>query len=328
MNRLWCFLLPFAVANLLCANDLVDIYRTKGIGAAEERINDMLRSRVYWLDKLDQQDTRFGYFEEPKKTLFVVDKTAASFAVYSYENGKLTANGTHKATLGDAQGDKFVEGDKKTPVGTYKITSLLTSQANKLDPYYGPLAYTTNYPNYLDKKLGKSGHGIWIHGFPLNGARNNENSEGCVVIDNDLLRSLQTSVQTDQIVVMINENGVLEASKDDIAAVLATIFQWRWVWKNNDISAYLALYAEDFKRSDGLNRVKFDTAKRQIFARRDKKVIELTDIEVVPYPNSQGQTIFRVRFWQNYEAASHKSSRVKELYVRKQNDQFAIIMEH
>ncbi len=51
----------------------------------------------------------------------------------------------------------------KTPEGVYELTSKLT----KLDSFYGPLALVTSYPNTFDKAMNKKGHGIWIHGMPL-----------------------------------------------------------------------------------------------------------------------------------------------------------------
>ncbi|MBP8971790.1 MAG: L,D-transpeptidase [Myxococcota bacterium] len=81
----------------------------------------------------------------------------------------------------------------------------------------------------MDKSLKKTGHSIWIHGFPLNGDRSKDRSEGCVVM---------------------------------------------------------------------------------------------------PYPNSIGQTLFIVRFRQAYKLKAHVFKRTKELYIRKQNRRFSIVLEH
>lgn len=321
-------LVLFACVVSLMSNELVDIYRTSGVAAMEKRANELLASPKYWREKVEGIDTRFGYFEEPRKHLFIVDKSAYKFSIYDYQGGHLIHEGDYKTTLGDAHGDKFVEGDLKTPVGTYRITSKLTRETNRLDSYYGPLAYTTNYPNYMDKKLKKTGHGIWVHGFPLNGVRDNNNSEGCVVIDNDLLLELDKKIVSDNIVVMINEEGQLEASKDDLAHILSLIFKWRWYWKNNELNNYLELYSDDFTRHDGLKFEAFSATKRQIFSRKEQKIIDLSNIEVVPYPNSIGETLFRVRFWQDYRASSHISARTKELYIRKDGGKFLIVLEH
>lgn len=283
------------MTGVAAANELADLYRSGGLEALEKRANELLSSPEYWHGKLAAIDTRFGYFEEPRKHLFVVDKSAQTFALYDYQGGHLVHEGDYNATLGDAHGDKFVEGDLKTPVGAYRITGRLSQQTHKLDSYYGPLAFTTNYPNYHDRKLKKTGHGIWVHGFPLNGHRENNNSEGCVVIDNNLLVEIDKRVSSENIVVLINEEGRLEAVKEDLSEILALLFKWRWTWKTNQIDDYLSLYSDDFTRHDGMRRDVFVAMKRQIFSRNEQKQIDFSDIEVVPYPNSIGQTLYRVR---------------------------------
>jgi murein L,D-transpeptidase YafK len=127
---------------------------------------------------------------------------------------------------------------------------------------------------------------------------------------------------------MINEAGLLEADKEDLANVLSLLFKWRWFWKNADLKSYLELYSEDFVRSDGAKRDRFDAAKRQVFKKGKPKKVELSNIEVMPYPNSIGQTLFIVRFRQAYKLKAHVFKRTKELYIRKQNGRFSIVLEH
>ncbi|MDR1911689.1 MAG: L,D-transpeptidase family protein [Helicobacteraceae bacterium] len=324
MRKFW-FLFAFVIA-LGAAEDFAEIYRSKGLEALEIKANETLSDPSYWLERLKKAETRFGYFES-QKHIFIVDKAARRFSFYDYKESKLTHIADYDATMGDAVGDKFKAGDNKTPVGAYDVVSKLKQNNGLYDPYYGPLAYVTNYPNAFDRMLKKTGHGIWLHGFPLNGSRQNPNTKGCVAIDNEALNSLETQVDHKKIALLINENGVLEASKEDIALVLATLYKWRWTWKNNDLEGYLALYAKDFRRSDGISRVEFDKIKRLIFGKGETKRIEFSDIEVVPYPNSLNELIYKASFWQDYKARTHSSSRVKELYLRKSGDRFEIALE-
>jgi murein L,D-transpeptidase YafK len=310
---------------LLNANELVDLYLESGIGAVEERIGTLLTEKDYWLKKMEPINTRFGYFQDSRKFLFVVDKSKASLSIYKYEGGTVIPDGEYSVVMGDSKGDKFREGDKKTPVGSYRILSLLSKG---LDPYYGPYAFTTNYPNDLDRKLGKTGHGIWLHGMPLNGARDDENTKGCIAVDNDLITRLQAEAKPENIVLMINESGVVEAEKGDLAEIMALLYQWRHDWKESNIESYLSLYSADFKRSNGLSRAEFERGKRAIFAKKYKKVILFSNFEVVPYPNSFGDIMYRARLWQDYTAEQHKSSKTKELYLRKENGRFLIVSEN
>jgi murein L,D-transpeptidase YafK len=324
MKRVFCFL--FAAIVSFAAEDLADVYRKSGVEALEAKTNEILSDPTYWRERLKDADVRFGYYESARH-IFIVDKAARKLFFYDYENGKATRVSDFAATMGDSVGDKFKEGDNKTPVGAYKITSKLKQDEKLFDRYYGPLAFVTDYPNAFDRKLKKTGHGIWLHGFPLNGSRDNPNTKGCVAIDNEDLLFLESRVKPEKIALSINESGVLEASVNDVSAVLALVYKWRWAWKINDLDLYLGLYAEDFVRSDGVSRQEFGKLKRLIFGKGEKKRIDFSDIEVVPYPNSLNEAIYKASFWQDYETTSHRSSRVKELYLRKNGNRFEIILE-
>jgi L,D-transpeptidase YnhG len=90
--------------------------------------------------------------------------------------------------------DKFAEGDKRTPLGIYYITSHLTS--DKLPDFYGAGALPINYPNALDVQRGRTGSGIWLHGTPPEQfVRAPQASDGCVVLANPDLERLLKTVQ-------------------------------------------------------------------------------------------------------------------------------------
>ncbi len=79
--------------------------------------------------------------------------------------------------------EKFVEGDNRTPLGVYFVTSLLPG--SELPDLYGNGALPLNYPNALDILRKKTGSGIWLHGTPTEQyARAPLASEGCVVLSN------------------------------------------------------------------------------------------------------------------------------------------------
>jgi murein L,D-transpeptidase YafK len=76
-------------------------------------------------------------------------------------------------------------GDSRTPEGIFFPNKQITE--DQLTPIYGTLAYNLDYPNFLDRKVGRNGHNIWIHGTdkPLKPFQSN----GCVVLENkDILR--------------------------------------------------------------------------------------------------------------------------------------------
>lgn len=119
----------------------------------------------------------------------------------------------HYIGSGKAGFGKEVEGDNKTPLGVYTITGKRHDAT--LPDLYGSGALTLNYPNSLDRYLGRTGYGIWIHGVPhAQSSRAPRSSEGCVTMSNDHLASLMHQIEPqDSLVVLTNE--VSYVTKDE-----------------------------------------------------------------------------------------------------------------
>ncbi len=88
---------------------------------------------------------------------------------------------------------KYVQGDLKTPLGVYYLTTPVDPKL--LAPLYGGGALPINYPNPFDQRLGKSGSGIWLHGtMPERYSRPVKSTDGCVVMANPDLQKLMATV--------------------------------------------------------------------------------------------------------------------------------------
>lgn len=130
---------------------------------------------------------------ETQAISLVVLKSQSEVLVVEKGNGKSRIVERFKASMGEMFGDKLSAGDKRTPEGVYKITAI--EEGGHLPKYYGPLAFVLDYPNDLDRKLGKTGSGIWIHGSGL-GART-PNTRGCVELDDWNILKLSQLVKID-----------------------------------------------------------------------------------------------------------------------------------
>lgn len=107
---------------------------------------------------------------------------------------KLKLLGDYYISVGLSGIEKEVEGDKRTPLGVYYITSNL--HPDSLPDLYGVGALPINYPNPLDMQRGKTGSGIWLHGTPREQfVRAPQASDGCVVLSNPDLERLLSTVQ-------------------------------------------------------------------------------------------------------------------------------------
>ncbi len=305
----------------LNAKDLMDIYRIEGIKAVEQELEKNLRDLNFWKIYLENKNIEYGYYEF-NKYVIVAQKEQKELSLFeNSENGyKLITK--EKIIIGENSGDKFVEGDKKTPEGSYDLVQKRTG----LDQFYGPFALVTSYPNTFDQSLNKKGHGIWIHGMPLNGDRENF-TQGCLAVDNERLKYLDSNINFKKTVLITSKDELKKATKEDIALVLSSIYKWKDAWKYSKINEYLSFYSKDFKRSDGSDFTIFSNQKKQIFAKNEDKTINLFNIDISPYPNSLNKTMYRILMDEEYTSPSVKFYGKKELFVEIANNQLQILTE-
>lgn len=136
--------------------------------------------------------------------VLVVDTDKSRLYVYRNDNGVPKYLADYYATIGKNGSEKQVAGDKRTPVGVYFAANKLT---RKLDDLYGEAAYPLSYPNELDRRQGKSGSGIWLHGTPSNTySRPPRASDGCVVLANPDMKALEPILKGGNVPVIIANN--------------------------------------------------------------------------------------------------------------------------
>jgi len=222
---------------------------------------------------------------------------------------------------------KISEGDQKTPVGVYRLTSYL--QDKQLDDFYGLGAYPMNYPNAMDAMLGHTGSGIWLHGLPKNlEQRPLLDSDGCVVIDNESLLGLKdTIVEGETLIVLSAEsiNWVSLQSQIEIRQELqATLEKWRQAWEARDNHAYLAFYADDF--SD-LHRNKEQWSSYKSRVNNSKSQISLRFSETSMMTDPVRDNLVTVRYYQQYRSNDYSWSGWTEQVWRNTGTQWQILYE-
>jgi murein L,D-transpeptidase YafK len=130
------------------------------------------------------------------RSRYAIAVDASRSRLYLLENSdkglKLVAD--YYISVGKSGTDKVTEGDARTPLGVYYITSSLDPKS--LKDFYGAGALPINYPNPYDVRRGRTGGGIWLHGTPPQQfARAPLASDGCVVMANPDLKQLLRKVQ-------------------------------------------------------------------------------------------------------------------------------------
>lgn len=175
---------------------------------------------------------------------------ASRSRLYLFENrpAGLTLIQDFYVSMGKSGIVKATEGDQRTPLGVYYITSHLERRA--LKDFYGAGALPINYPNQLDTRRGKTGSGIWLHGTPPNQfSRAPQATDGCVVLSNpDLDRLIRTvAVRTTPVVIAAKLDWVAPgASKSQAPDFEQALEQWKQAKSSRDMGRLLNFYTPDF----------------------------------------------------------------------------------
>lgn len=301
--------------------DVVSIYRTQGLAAVEEYIQNQLQNYEYWSEALAKQDVKYGYYED-LDYLIHAQKSKKELRVYKIDNNKFENIFTTSVLIGKGSGDKQQEGDLKTPVGAY----FFTERKTELDPFYGPLALVTSYPNGYDVLQNKNGGGIWIHGMPSHNKRD-DFTKGCIALENDQLVNFDKLIDMKRSALLISENNHIETNLHEISVILSRLYEWRSAWRDSDIELYISFYSDKFRKIDGMNFEEFKKYKQAIFSKNEEKKIIFSKINVMPYPNILNKKMFKISYLQNYQTKNHKSFGPKELYVELIGNNIFILAE-
>lgn len=309
----------------LFANDILTNYRISGINEIEKQMDLELTKEEYWSGYIQNRDTTFGYIESYSNIL-TCNKEESNLNLYvSDDSSKFKFKKEYSAFTGKRKGDKTEEGDLRTPIGIYQIVQKL-SKDTKLNPFYGPLAFVTSYPNIYDEYRGKNGSGIWIHGLPTNESRD-DFTRGCIAINNPNIECLDRNIDITKTLLIINSSKVEKnVSKKTLSSILSQLYAWRYAWLYNDVNSYLNFYNSEFIRNDGMDIQKFKNYKERVFRKSEKKTIIFNDINIVPYPDSSN--IYQIAFKEFYESDTFKFTGDKTLIVKvDENNKISILTE-
>jgi murein L,D-transpeptidase YafK len=242
---------------------------------------------------------------------------------YTYDiYKKLQLVKDYRVFTGQKNGDKIAVGDKKTPLGIYRIVQV----KKDVDPFYGPLAMVTSYPNLYDRLRGKSGNGIWIHGVP-DSLQRDPYTRGCIAMGNRDLVELNQNLTPSETLIVIDDTPKRPVEKSEYATILAAIYQWRDAWEMSDLPRYISFYSDDFKRFDGMNKESFALYKQRIFNKNESKTITFNNINILPYPGER-DNLFWITFDELYLSDSHRFAGKKSLLIAfNSNKTISIITE-
>jgi murein L,D-transpeptidase YafK len=298
--------------------------------APRDRVQDLRDEANARLQRVQQQQPiaipKYLWQLSPQqKYAVVVDTGKATLYLFENVNGEPRYVADFYISVGKKGSDKLSEGDQKTPLGVYFVNAHLTK--DKLIDLYGPDAYPISYPNEWDKREGRDGHGIWLHGTPKDTySRPPRSSNGCVVLANNDLNYIGNHLQIGITPVIIT--GKIdwsdEADRTERASLLKEIEQWRSDWASRDTEAFLSHYARDFS-SGNVNFAAFAAQKRQVNAGKTWIKVKMNDVSVFPYPSQPNLVV--VSFEQDYDSNNLSNRMHKRQYWMKRNGRWQIVYE-
>jgi len=261
-----------------------------------------------------------------QKHALVVDSRRSRLYLFENADGRPLYVADYYVSLGKRGVDKARQGDQKTPIGVYHVTANLPRQ--KLADFYGAGAYPINYPNEWDKRLGRNGYGIWVHGTPPDTySRPPRASDGCIVLANPDLLSVGRFMQVGMTPVIIAEEvewadaAALEAER---AALASAVESWRGDWESRDTGRYLSHYAATF-RSESQDLAAWAAHKRGVNAAKSWIKVELSQVAMFRYPSAADFVV--VTFLQDYRSSNLANSVHKRQYWQKQDGRWRILYE-
>lgn len=251
----------------------------------------------------------------------VVDTSRARLYLYEHQDGRYNLITDYYVSIGKNGFVKEREGDKRTPLGVYQISDFLPPAKLPTPNIYGAGAFPLNYPNALDRLRGKTGHGIWLHGTPVDTySRQPRASDGCVTLSNSDLEVIKPLLLNRQTPIIISEGiewltpAELEQRKERFEATLES---WRQDWESLDVERYLSHYSVNF-RSDDMDYAAWTLHKRRVNGNKAFIKISLDQINLFAYPGQKEMIV--VDFEQQYKSNNHSNSSRKQQYWQREAD--------
>ncbi len=268
--------------------------------------------------------SQFGALAPSSRHAIAVDVSRSR--LYLFENGSagLRLVSDFYVSIGKLGSEKEAEGDRRTPLGVYFITSNLDPRS--LKDFYGAGALPINYPNPLDLSRGKSGSGIWLHGTPPEQfSRAPKASDGCVVLSNPDLVQLLRRVQVRTTPVVIAQSlqwlPAHQVARDshDFAAALAG---WQQTKSRGDLTQLLQFYDPAFSAQDK-TLLQWAPTLRQEINRAQGRPIALKDLSYLRWTDSHDTMV--VTFGE--VAQGMRTGTVKRQYWMRHGRQWKIFYE-
>lgn len=255
----------------------------------------------------------------------VVDKAQRSVTVWEQAESGFKKLKTYEADFGKSTGDKKFLGDHKTPEGIYHFLGELPKALLNFREYgsHEVRAFPMNYPNLFDKREGKTGSGIWLHGVPENTPLS-RGSRGCVTLTKENMNDISQFISLNNTPIIVHDQVTyvpMNANFDNRDKVVAWIRKWLESWQNKNVEQYMSFYSPQF-RSRGMNYAQWENYKKGLTENYDQIKVSVSEPRILKFKDE-----WIIEFIQKYESDKYTDFGKKILYVKGSADDFKIIAE-
>ena len=272
----------------------------------------------------DSIPSQFLTLSKRNKHAIAVDTSRSRLYLFKNDNSQLRLIADFYISVGKLGVEKSLEGDQRTPLGVYFITSSLNPKS--LKDLYGTGALPINYPNPLDTRRGKTGSGIWLHGTPSNQfSRAPKASDGCVVLANPDLNYLlkEVSIRTTPVVISEKLEWVQKTGqKPEELQFVESLQNWRLAKSNADFDKLMGFYSNDFSSYDK-NLVQWASVLGEEVAKNKGSHISLSELSMIRWVDKADTMV--VTFDELADKA--KSGETKRQYWTREGKTWKIFFE-
>ena len=268
-----------------------------------------------------------------QRQAIVVDTARSTLYVFENRGGEPRYVADYYVSIGKKGYDKHREGDNKTPLGVYHITGSLTRDKlnatyGRLAEQYGAGALPISYPNEWDRREGRNGFGIWLHGVPFDTySRPPRASNGCVAMTNEDFAIISRHAQIGVTPVIIANGvdwvapGAGQSLRDELTR---RVEAWRRDWESLDTEKYLGHYSPEFSYGR-MDFAQFAEQKRTVNAGKSWIKLRLDKVSVFLYPGRDDLAV--VTFDQDYASSNLANQMRKRQYWIRQGNAWRILHE-
>ena len=304
---------------LLSHPDALDKWRVAGLR------DEAVRRLSHQPPPSSHRPTAILQLSPAHRYVLLMDASRARIYLLENRHGEPHLIADYYASIGKHGMGKQQRGDRKSPTGVYRIVKWHDDKT--LDELYGSGAYVLDYPNNWDKRQGRTGSGIWVHGTPrtLNN-RPPQASRGCVVVNNAVLSQLRKMTTMPTVAVLVPRSYWMPAEDWRLMreALRARVERWRLDWESGNTDRYVAHYAGEYKDDEH----DYEAMVKTVRHNAEKKTwlsVGVKDMDLFAYPGDNRQVL--AVFDQNYRSNNYKVSYRKQQMWREDSGELKLVYE-